>query len=281
MPRNTSKQVDREQARVILAMMDRLVFSQEPAIRGVLLDMFAEQSRLLQEENEKVFTLKTLDPDEVNEILDSTTLRYTDQLTTTNYTVARVGAFEISQFYDLVPATINPENNPLFNELASRRARQTIKEVNRVTTQMIRDLVVQPDTNIPAISRNIREFLTGDNINFRATRIARTESVALLNRSAEISYQESGVVEQKEWLTELDDRTCQWCPSLNRKILTLGDTYFKEGEEFVGQRGGILTTYEDIPTPPIHPSCRCTTIPVELMAKLLRSKYFKELLSML
>lgn len=86
----------------------------------------------------------------------------------------------------------------------------------------------------------------------RASAIARTE-ITRASSEAEIqAYEQSWVVEWKEWYTALDERTCDECMEMHGKIIGLRETY-KDKEE---------TGYIDIVWPSLHPLCRCTLLPV-------------------
>ena len=43
------------------------------------------------------------------------------------------------------------------------------------------------------------------------------------------------------------------------KVSKLSESYFNEGDSLPS---GATVTYENIKRPPLHVSCRCTTIPV-------------------
>ena len=97
----------------------------------------------------------------------------------------------------------------------------------------------------------------------RAVRIARTETIWAFNEGAVQGYKQSGVVEAKEWLASADDRTCEWCSSMDGTIVGLDTSFLDMGTDFTGTEGGILNnSYENTDHPPIHPLCRCTIIPV-------------------
>lgn len=77
----------------------------------------------------------------------------------------------------------------------------------------------------------------------RAMLIARTETSLAHNEGAVQSYIDSGVVEGKEWLIASD--ACDECLPYNGEVVGVNET-FSNGEY----------------APPLHPNCRCTTIPV-------------------
>lgn len=115
--------------------------------------------------------------------------------------------------------------------------------LNRVlTTGLIRGQSVQE------MSRAIRDAGLGKEGGskggdlYRAQRLIRTETNFILNQSTSDMYVELEV-EEYEFLGTLDSRTCEECGGLDSK-------HFQVGKELVG-----------VNYPPMHPLCRCTTIP--------------------
>ena len=106
----------------------------------------------------------------------------------------------------------------------------------------------------------------------RAQMIARTETSRAMNFATLDAYKQSGLVVRKEWLTAGDERTCQFCNPMNGKTVAISDEYFEKGGSFEGDDGGTLKfNYSNIEHPPLHPSCRCTLIPV-VEAKTIKGK---------
>lgn len=96
----------------------------------------------------------------------------------------------------------------------------------------------------------------------RADMIARTESIRAANSATVEAYRQSDVVEAKEWLTEMDNRTCPVCESLDGKTIDLDGNFFNEGDTVTVGETQVSVGGVDVPEPPLHPDCRCTTIPV-------------------
>lgn len=111
-------------------------------------------------------------------------------------------------------------------------------------------------------ARGIRDIFT-EAKSVRALRVARTESLKAANRGALEAYQQSGVVAGKEWYTAEDEQVCQWCGPLDHKVVSIDQNFFHEGESYMGDKGGTISfNLESIPTPPLHPNCRCTIVPI-------------------
>jgi hypothetical protein len=95
----------------------------------------------------------------------------------------------------------------------------------------------------------------------RSERIARTETIAASNEAANEAYRQSPLTTAKEWHAE--PNACEFCRSINGKVIGLDQDYFKEGQTVEGADEGHLNlTYENIGHPPLHPNCRCTILPV-------------------
>lgn len=100
---------------------------------------------------------------------------------------------------------------------------------------------------------------------YRLEMIARTETIRASNRGSNQLFAAWDVTE-KEWLTTKDDRLCDWCAAMDGKIIPVGGNFFDQGSQFNVQVGDVMRTlkldYEDVGTPPLHPDCRCTVLPV-------------------
>lgn len=91
------------------------------------------------------------------------------------------------------------------------------------------------ETSFDSISKN------------QAQRITRTEVLRASNQAALDAYEQSGVVEGKQWLTA---GATDECEQYDGDIVTLGGNFYSSDNEF--QDGD----------PPLHPNCRCVIIPV-------------------
>ena len=90
---------------------------------------------------------------------------------------------------------------------------------------------------IDQIARRVRD-VTGKSMN-KAITIARTETLAAGNAAAKERYLEAGI-ERVEFVAALDDRVCEECEDLHGNTYPIGEA----------------------PSPPIHPNCRCTLVPL-------------------
>lgn len=161
------------------------------------------------------------------------------------------------QVFNTTTATVMQfKNNEVF---------KGIKSMNRTTKNDLRRILsegIAEGVSTPQLAKLIEDMF-GDANRVRALRIARTEVIKAGNRGALEAYRQSNVVIGKEWFTALDERVCEWCGPLHGKIKALNTNFFHQGETYLGKEGGTLNLdYSDIGEPPLHPSCRCTLIPI-------------------
>lgn len=92
---------------------------------------------------------------------------------------------------------------------------------------------------IPQLSKRIKAVFDFCN-DYRAERIARTETIQASAQGAIYGYEEAGV-RQLEFYAALDERACEDCMALHEQRFPIGEAE------------GIIT---------VHPNCRCIWIPV-------------------
>jgi len=126
-------------------------------------------------------------------------------------------------------------------------------EVNETTKQEIRDVLgksVEEGESIQQAAKRIKTVFNEISTS-RARTIARTEIQHASNYASVEAWKQSGVVEEKEWLTALDERVCEICGSQEGKVVNL-DNKFQASDELFGH----------VQEPPAHINCRCTLLPV-------------------
>lgn len=132
--------------------------------------------------------------------------------------------------------------------------------------QYLTDLIadgIKEGQSVAQISRRIdTEF--AEYTRKQATRITRTEVLRVSNQSTIDAFEESGVVEGKQWLTA--PGADEICAEYEGKIVyDLKGNFYSSENEF--QDGD----------PPIHPNCRCVVIPVLTGEKKLNAPIVKDL----
>lgn len=124
--------------------------------------------------------------------------------------------------------------------------------------------------SVATIRKNIRSFFE-EFSKSQAERITRTEVIRASNQGAIDAWDQSGVVEAKQWLAAMDDRVDPLCAYMNGKIVSLDKNYFKKGDtlEVAGHKADF--SYGAVGEPPLHPNCRCTLLPVLVSSKKVRN----------
>src|SRR3990172_1165547 len=162
-------------------------------------------------------------------------------------------------------------------DLATRRAQdfllkrglQFVDSVNTTTREDLRKLLAEAvgqGQGIDEVSSAISGYYS-DTIANRGEMVARSEIIRATNFATEEAYIQSDIVEAKEWLTALDNRTCHFCMQMDGKIITLNTNWFNEGDIVTAkdEDGKVQTLnidYGSVKYPPLHPRCRYTLIPV-------------------
>lgn len=141
---------------------------------------------------------------------------------------------------------------------------QLIKEINQTTREKLMATLGEGFKNgesIDELKKRVKDTFKEATID-RAEMIARTEALKASNTATVEAYRQSGVVKAKEWLTERDQRTCEWCGEMDGKTIGLDRAYFHEGDTFEVNGQSLKIDFIDVGEPPLHPNCRCTTIPI-------------------
>jgi len=132
------------------------------------------------------------------------------------------------------------------------------------TESDLKDLILEADAEgltVAQLSAKISDYFDWADT-ARADMIADTESIRTANMANAFAWQQSGVVSGKEWYTAEDDRVCAYCDEMDGTKIALDENFFDQGDELqVGDRTMSLD-YSDVGEPPLHPSCRCTLLPI-------------------
>ena len=94
---------------------------------------------------------------------------------------------------------------------------------------------------------------------YRAERIARTESLRASNTTAELVYKQNGYSTVR-WF--INPGACSFCQTFAGRTKTIGTKYAQVGDVITDIDGNQMhIDYDNIETPPLHPSCACSLIP--------------------
>lgn len=101
--------------------------------------------------------------------------------------------------------------------------------------------------SVPEIREQIRKEFEEQYSKTQAERITRTEVARVSNQAALDAWEQSGVVEGKQWVTfgAVDE-----CAKYDGEVVSLSKSFYGNKTEF--QDGD----------PPLHPNCKCGTIPI-------------------
>ena len=140
--------------------------------------------------------------------------------------------------------------------------------VNAETNDMLRNVLgsgLNAGENMSDLRKRVQSVF-GDMEDYRAERIARTESTRAVNAGMEKGWEESRLVEAKEWNGASD--MCPFCQEMNTRYgagtggIPLGQSYVQQGEGLEAGDQIMSTNYGAIEYPPLHPNCRCDLLPV-------------------
>ena len=169
----------------------------------------------------------------------------------------------------LSPSQFNPYTDPI-KQFMDQRSTKIAKDVNDETEKQLRATLSQGlqagETSFELRARVEQVF--GSALTVRADRIARTESARAQTFGDIEAWDQSGVVEAKEWFTAHDDRQCKFCRPMDGKVIGIKTNFFRKGDVWEGDDGKTITLdYDDIQGPPMHNNCRCTLLPILLQAE--------------
>ena len=141
---------------------------------------------------------------------------------------------------------------------------ELIMEINGTTRDKLKEVLAEGfeiGESISELSERVSNVFK-DATRHRAETIARTETLRASNFGTVEAYRQSGVVKAQEWLTERDDRACEFCLEMDGKIIGLDEKYFDKGDKLTVNGNDLKFDLLSVEYPPLHPNCRCTTMPV-------------------
>lgn len=123
---------------------------------------------------------------------------------------------------------------------------QSMLDTDRETLINIINDGIKDGKSVPEIRGAIQADFDDISKN-QAQRITRTEVLRVSNQATIDAYEQSGVVEGKQWLTAgaVDE-----CADYEGQIVSLSSNFYGDTDEFADG------------DPPLHPNCRCVVLPV-------------------
>lgn len=143
---------------------------------------------------------------------------------------------------------------PMVVRFLERRAQRFAQEVNQTTWDMLKASLgegIEVGDGMDAMTERV-EAVMGERIRSSAETIARTEVNGAANGGTLLAWKQSGVVEGKEWLAALDDRTRDDHVDAHGQVVGLDEDF-----DVGGARGPCPGSMGD---PAQDCNCRCTII---------------------
>lgn len=243
----------------------------------LLNDLFTAQEdevkkRLDTEEFKRAMKAVNSDPKKVKSLFDITDLTNSNGVfveTLMKFLETVIETEGIATIQSLIPTAVFFMQVDEIKKYIQKDGAKYITAINEETSNLLRNTLsdgIQAGDGIPQLKKRVEDVYI-DAMGYRAERIARSEVLRAANFGTLEAYKQSGVVEEKEWLTAKDERTCPWCNQKDGKRLSLDDPFAEKGDVLVGKTEAgknvrLTIGIGDINMPPLHPNCRCTLIPV-------------------
>jgi SPP1 gp7 family putative phage head morphogenesis protein len=138
--------------------------------------------------------------------------------------------------------------NPEAQRWIAHHAVETAKDINGVTAKRLRATLkagTELGESMDELSRRVKDVIK-DNRTWRSSMIARTETMKAYNEGSLQVYKKSKVVDEKEWSAAIG--ACPICAGMDGQRVELNDKF--------------KTPLGNIDSPPLHPNCRCTFLPI-------------------
>lgn len=139
---------------------------------------------------------------------------------------------------------------------------RVIQGLNEQTSQALRDAItegLEKGDDFEGLSRRVSDIydIAGD---WRAERIARTETHRVINESVSDAYEQSGITAM-QWVASAG--ACELCLAMEGSITDIGTPFLKVGQTVAGVEGGRYDVgYQDVKSADLHPNCNCKLVPV-------------------
>ena len=171
-------------------------------------------------------------------------------------------------FNALVEGEFDPYTQTIQNFIKTNSL-QVAKEINTETEKQIRATLAQgmrENETIQELTARIMHVF-GTASTYRAFMIARTETAMAQNYSDVVAWEQTGVVESKQWFTAEDEHVCGFCHEMDGITMTLSQSFFNKGDVMIfedknGKPHEMTLDFRTIGEPPLHPNCRCVLLPI-------------------
>jgi HK97 family phage portal protein len=164
-----------------------------------------------------------------------------------------------------------PELNP-FNDTARAAVKRSVQMMsesyNQTTLTTLESHIndgLQKGESIDDITKHVEQIYEWSD-NWRAERVAKTESFRTANSALKEAWQQSGVVKTVKWYTA--NNPCPFCQAMNGKVISIDDNFFSNGDSLTVGQGedaqNMSFDYGDVGGPPLHPNCMCFLRPEDV-----------------
>jgi len=148
-------------------------------------------------------------------------------------------------------------HNPKVTEWLNKYCGDQITKINSTTKDLIKNQLVEGQglgESIPNLCNRIKDYCDGMK-DSRIQNICRTEVIGASNNATLMSYQQSGVVKGKTWLTAIDGREREWHAEADGQQVDVDENFIVDGEE-LDCPGGMSGSPSNVC------NCRCTITPI-------------------
>lgn len=254
-----------EQKEMFRSRLQRNQTQYERQYKKVLKPLFADQKRetlnnleALASSLKKDFNQKLFDDAAADALMTEELMPVLRELTKNQGALALVFAGDEESEFAL---TANMEDflKRGTKRMATNFNDETIARLNRTLGEGVTN-----GENIQQLRKRVDEVYT--NIErTRSLRIARTETLKASNNATNWAYKQTGYVTGKQWY--VNPGGCPECSQFEGKTVGLDDSYLEVGESYSftnenGEEQTKINSYDTVESPPLHPNCRCTIIPV-------------------
>lgn len=137
------------------------------------------------------------------------------------------------------------------------------QETRKALEATLGDELIKPSgTSLPALTA-IADKIPEIHANDSAEVLAKTLSFDATNSANRTAWQQSGVVKTIKWYSAEDDDVCEFCRSIDGKVIDINAVFVGAGE-MTGADGGTMVFDSDVRNPPLHLGCRCYCRPDEI-----------------
>jgi SPP1 gp7 family putative phage head morphogenesis protein len=175
-----------------------------------------------------------------------------------------IGGLDKGIYQDAGKTALEDLNSPISFDIENPRAlrfmRNRERKIDDITDTTYKELKrtlddgMEAGESITSLRGRVKEYFDVCE-NYRAERIARTETIGSYNAGTNEGYKQSDVVAGKEWSSTLDDRTRDTHAEMDGQRVGLDEDFESPSGAHAQCPGSFGVAEEDI-------NCRCATLPV-------------------